>query len=149
MFGHFDDAWHTLASDADGVWRTQCGRAVPLTVVEEAEPAPPADDHRCRACREAPAAVRPEPPRARGSRSGRCRDCAASGTRGRFDGYCGLCALRHGFASCGKCHVPFRPKGALRGKPGKMRCPKCAGRKRRGSVWSVGQAGSPGLGRGA
>jgi hypothetical protein len=151
MFGHIDNTWHALTVDSDGVWRTQCDRYVLLAVIDDAVPVLPTGAPRCRACGRTQSAATTKPPATRipkVAESGRCKDCLAPGTRGKYGGFCGLCALRHGFVSCGKCRNPFKPTSTLPRNTAKFRCPKCAKKKQaRGSVWTVAGAGSPGLGR--
>lgn len=81
-----------------------------------------------------------------------CKDCGVKARHGRF-ARCRSCLVKVGAKTCSRCGRLFMPdpkSAALRGKHApKRRCAACTRKPRSPgkSVYVIGQAGAPGLGR--
>lgn len=76
-------------------------------------------------------------------RPDKCTRCGKKSPLGRY-WMCSDCLLKSGATKCGKCNKAFKPEaGYVARRPRCRSCRKRAG----GSVWIVGSAGSPGLGK--
>lgn len=77
------------------------------------------------------------------ARPAKCARCGQRAPQGRY-WMCADCLLKTGAKRCARCKKAFKPEEGYEAK--KPKCRSCR-KKGRGSVWVVGSAGSPGLGK--
>lgn len=138
-----DGVGHRVRTRDAATWLLMCGVAIDPWDIDMTVPARDCLNP-CRTCAKSPS--RPPAPRKPTGTPRRpstvCQSCGGRGSKAR-GGYCATCAERW-LPVCTKCKGQFVPIASQRNS---RKCPKCNGKPARRSVWSVAQAGSPGLGK--